>query len=330
MEPSPPLTNKGTILIGLDLGGTNAKAAVVDHDGGVVAFEVAHLGDDAKTLAPNVVVERLLQCADHALRTSGARWESVKGVGVGTPGAIEDGVVLGAANLFEGCCPVPLRQLVADCVAARGGDTRVVLVNDADAALLAEMWTGSAKGVGDVAMLTLGSGIGCSVAVDGKIVRGHSGTLEGGHMLVSADPDARKCLCGSRGCLESYASAKSIVRTYEEKAGRRRECREIFERAAQGERDALSVVDRAARYVAVGAINLIRILDSSKVILAGGVASAGEPFLGRVREAMDELDWTCLPRGSDRLAFAAAGPHTGCVGAARASMSRERSSSTHS
>lgn len=319
-----------TVLVGLDLGGTNAKAAVLDSKSGrVIAFETSHLGDDAKMLSPTFVVERLVQCAGEALKRAGVSWASVAGVGVGTPGAIEDGVVLAAANLFEGRGPVPLRDLAAAAVGAEGATCRVVLVNDADAALLAELWTGSAKGVGDVAMLTLGSGVGCSVSVDGNVISGSSSTLEGGHMIVNADPQSRKCTCGSRGCLEAYASARSIVRMYyEEEAGdggggRRRSCQEIFERAASGDRLALNVVDRATRYIAVGVLNLIRILDCSRVILAGGVASAGKSFLDNVKGAMDDLDWTCLPHCSHRLFLAAAGPHTGCIGAARAASLRQ-------
>lgn len=311
--------------LGFDLGATNAKAAVVDDQGKVLGFELVPLSENEgvhpSTLSPTVVVERLVLCADRALTKSDTAWTALDAVGLGTPGAIEGGVVLAAANLFDGHCPVPLQELATKAISMRRtARIPVVLVNDADAALLAELWTGSARNLDDVAMLTLGSGIGCSVAVGGRVLRGSSGTLEGGHMIVSAGPDARRCTCGSRGCLEAYASANSITSMYREAGGTEESCVAVFGKAAEGDQLALNIVDCATRHLAVGAINLIRTLDPSTVVLAGGVAAAGDTFLCQVRRAMDDLDWSCLPHRSDRLVLAAAGPHTGCIGAARAAQ----------
>ncbi|KAJ8612433.1 hypothetical protein CTAYLR_006587 [Chrysophaeum taylorii] len=284
----------------------HSRAAVVGGSGDVVGFTQLALNDEvctSSTLAPETVVARLVECADLALATAYVEWTEVHGVGVGTPGAVEDGVVIAAANLFAGHSRVPLRKLLAEAIAAkRGGDSvSICLVNDADAALLAELWIGAARSRGNVAMLTLGSGIGCAAALEGRVLRG---ALEGGHMIVNSAENARSCTCGSRGCLEAYASANSIVRMYEEAGGPSR----------------TQVVDVAMRHVALGAINLIRILDPALVVLAGGVVAGGTVFLSRLRDTMDSLDWTCLPRRSDRVVLAAAGLVTGCVGAAKAAL----------
>lgn len=299
------------MIVGLDLGATNAKAAVVDAARGkVLGFKQMKLSG----LSADAIVTDLLICANEALAAASKSWHDVITVGVGTPGVIEDGVVVGAANLFEGAS-VPLRSLIH-----KASSKSVWLVNDADAALLAELWVGSAVGVDDAAMLTLGSGVGCAIAVAGNIV---TGIIEGGHMIVASDEHARPCTCGSNGCLEAYASANSVLRMYQELdspecSGEAQTCAEIFALAKDGDPRASRVVDVATRHVAIGALNLIRILDSKAVVLAGGLTASGPDFLNAVRTYVSQLDWTVLPSRADRIKLAKAGPHTGCIGAAKA------------
>lgn len=299
------------MIVGLDLGATNAKAAVVEAAAGkVLGFKQMKLSG----LSADNVVADLLICANDALAASSKSWHDVIAVGVGTPGVIEDGVVIGAANLFEGAS-VPLKSLIH-----KASSKSVCLVNDADAALLAELWVGAAAGVNDAAMLTLGSGVGCAIAVAGNLV---TGIIEGGHMIVACNEDARPCTCGSNGCLEAYASANSVLRMYQELdspecSGEAESCADIFALAKDGDPRASLVVDVATRHVAVGALNLIRILDSKVVVLAGGLTGGGLDFLNAVRAYVKQLDWTVLPSRADRIKLAKAGPHTGCIGAAKA------------
>ena len=194
--------------LGLDLGATNVKGALVDAKGRVVAHASEPLGDGAATLAPEAVADALARVAQSCVRD----WAAVRAVGVGAPGAIEGDVITGCANLFRGSqFPVPLAALVA----ARLRGKRVVLVNDADAAALAERWVGAARGFERAAVLTLGTGVGCGLFLGGA--DGPLRNVEAGHASVGG-PDGRPCPCGARGCLEAYAAAPAIVKAYGDEA----------------------------------------------------------------------------------------------------------------
>ena len=194
--------------LGLDLGATNVKGALVDDEGRVLAHAAAPLGDGAATLSPEAVADALASVAERCVRD----WAAVRAVGVGAPGAIEGEVITGCANLFRGArFPVPLAALVA----ARLHGKRIVLVNDADAAALAERWVGAARGFERAAVLTLGTGVGCGLFLGGADAPLRD--VEAGHASVGG-PDGRPCPCGARGCLEAYAAAPAIVRAYGDEA----------------------------------------------------------------------------------------------------------------
>ena len=193
--------------LGLDLGATNVKGALVDAKGRVVAHASEPLGDGAATLAPEAVADALVRVAQSCVRD----WAAVRAVGVGAPGAIEGELITGCANLFRGSqFPVPLAALVA----ARLHGKRVTLVNDADAAALAERWVGAARGFERAAVLTLGTGVGCGLFLGGDAPLRD---VEAGHASVGG-PDGRPCPCGARGCLEAYAAAPAIVKAYGDEA----------------------------------------------------------------------------------------------------------------
>lgn len=292
------------MILGLDLGATNVKAALVDARGRVVAHAAEPLGKNAAALAPDEVADALARCAERCVRD----WAAVRLVGVGAPGAVKGGAITGCANLFRGAhFPVPLAALVV----RRLHRKRTVLVNDADAAALAERWVGAARGVERAAVLTLGTGVGCGLFLGADVpLRG----VEAGHASVGG-PDGRTCSCGARGCLEAYAAAPAIVKAF----GGTRTCREVVALAAAGDARAASAVDGAARHLAVGCLDLCRTLDVGVVVLTGGVARAGPPFLEAVRRHARLLDWTCLPGRADRVVLGAVA-HAGCVGAARAAL----------
>ena len=196
-------------LIGIDLGATNAKAAVVTKNGKVIANVQESLGID---LSPDAVVSKLVKCASRALKEVEMDWKDVAGVGVGSPGGIDSkkGIVIKSANLFPGCSDVPLCEMIS----RHTEGTPVTLVNDADAAIMAERWIGVGRKYDDLVFMTLGSGIGVGLVVNGSVVSGMTGTIEGGHHIIVAG--GRPCTCGSRGCLEAYVSANSVVRRTKE------------------------------------------------------------------------------------------------------------------
>ncbi len=261
----------GRLWLGLDLGATNAKAAVVDDTGKLIAAQNRRLTGD---MSPESVVEHIIACSQACLAGLGLTFADIAGIGLGSPGKINvtTGVVEGIAN-FPWPPAVPLAKLVSK----RAGGRPVRLVNDADAVVAAELWVGIGTRSRHFVVLTLGSGIGCGIVADGRILQGCSGTIEGGHMIVQAE-GGRSCGCGSSGCLEAYASANAVARQArealatpaadapstlrdvpiaEDEAGVT--AHDVFVAAQAGDALALSIVDRVARVLAVGCINLSRV-----------------------------------------------------------------------
>jgi predicted NBD/HSP70 family sugar kinase len=286
------------LWLGLDLGATNAKVALVSDAGVVLTTHALQLSSDDRS--PAAVVDMLLTCCQACLQAHKppVPFSAISAIGVGCPGKCNpNGTVEGIANF-----PWPPNTPLAQLIGARTGRP-VFLTNDAAAVVAAENWVGIGKRVKNFAVLTLGSGVGCGIFNDGVLLQGCSGTIEGGHMIVQAD-GGRPCGCGSRGCLEAYVSANSVAKLATEAldeedaanpargeegevAGggdggeggvalprsslhvlRRSKqqgavtAKSVFAAAAGGDALALSVVDRVARVLAVGCINLSRVRAS--------------------------------------------------------------------
>lgn len=256
--------------IGVDLGGTNLRAAAIDIEGNVlerVAGRVEqHGGRDA--IVNNIVT---------AVRGLRARvgTDGLHGVGIGMPGFIdsETGVVLRAANLpdLDGFC-------VRDAIRQTLG-TNIILENDANAAALGEQWIGAGRNVQNLVLITLGTGVGGGVIIDGKILHGFVGMAgELGHMTVV--PDGNPCGCGNYGCLEKHASATAIAAM-----GRLLHLgdssltsADVFELALAGDRRAISVFESMGRALGIGIANLINIFNFPLYLLSGGPIPAWDLF----------------------------------------------------
>ncbi|MCH8967040.1 MAG: ROK family protein, partial [Planctomycetes bacterium] len=194
---------KPTVAIGIDLGGTNLRVAVVDKSGQILArqIEPTHAAQ-----GPDVVMDRMVRLGDSMLGTLSLTRSDLVGVGVGCPGPlrIRDGCIIRTANL-PGWNDVPLR----DRLHAQF-DLPVTLDNDANAAAYGEFWVGAGHGSEDLVMLTLGTGVGAGVVLGGCLLHGHfDNAAELGHMIVV--PDGLPCRCGQRGCLEQYSSASAVA-----------------------------------------------------------------------------------------------------------------------
>uniref|UniRef100_A0A7S2RL15 Glucokinase n=1 Tax=Rhizochromulina marina TaxID=1034831 RepID=A0A7S2RL15_9STRA len=305
-------------FVGVDLGATNAKAGVVRKDGEIISTASKPLGTGVDSHAFHRVVEAIVAVTLDAVDAAGLAWTSIRGVGVGTPGHVHRGVVHAAAN-FPEWAHAPLGDAVAHALRCP-----VFVLNDADAAILAERWVGEAKGSGEVAMVTLGTGIGVGVVSGGQLVQGSRGLIEAGHSIVDSGPSARLCGCGQKGCIEAYASARSV-------AARAREvfaasghsgpsvdtlsAADVFAAARRGDELASRIVDETARWLAVFCVNVSRFYDPDTILVGGGMADAGEYFLSMVRQHFSQLRWTVLP---DTVSIKAAclGRHSGIVGAA--------------
>lgn len=285
-------------IIGVDLGGTNIAVGALSADGeqqfGMHSVATrADLGADA-------VVERIVQAvervAEDTFAATGATRDHFLGVGIGAPGPLDraSGLVILTPNL--GWKNFPLRDRIADAV-----QLPATLDNDANCATLGEWWLGAARGTKQVVGLTIGTGIGGGLILDGRLFHGVSDVAgELGHTTIEAN--GRRCGCGNYGCLEAYASGPAIAeRAREALAGgepsampalvggdlSRLTAAVVYDAAKQGDRLAQEVVRETARLLGIGVANLLNIFNPEVVVLAGGVTQAGdqlfEPMRAEVR-----------------------------------------------
>lgn len=314
--------------IAIDLGGTRIKAGIVDRDARVVA---RHTIPTEAERGPDHVMQRIIAEARDLADEARRRSLNPMGVAVGAPGALSQsrGVILAPPNL-PGWNNVPVAALVRE----RCG-LPTILENDANAAALGEFWTGAGRGVDNLVLLTLGTGIGGGVVLGGRILRGFFETAgEVGHTIVI--PDGRPCGCGQKGCLEAYASANSIVRIVSEQisAGTATVCAEtltaengltaehVAEAAQAGDSVAMQAWDQACRLLAVSCVNVQHVLNPQVIVLGGGMSAAGAQLLEPVRRHFSELTW---PKINDRpdIRLAALADDAGVIGAAMLVFSGE-------
>jgi glucokinase len=267
--------------LGLDLGATNLKWAIVEHDPRP-ADEAGTGGGEWRTLdrdqvatraagGPDAVVPQLGEVGREAMR----RWPGVVSVGVGIPGLFDPraGATRFLVNLRGAWDGYPVGGPVR---AALG--VPVTLINDARAFGVAELRLGAARGAASMVGLTLGTGVGGVIAVDGKVHMGHDGTAgEIGHQTI--DPDGPSCNCGNFGCLEAFARADRIA-----EACGTTTAEEAVERARNGDAAAIDGLRRVGRYLGIGIGNMIVVLSPDRVVIGGGIAAAGDLLLETARE----------------------------------------------
>jgi glucokinase len=310
-----------TYTIGIDLGGTNIKGGVCDERGALLA---RHSIDTQADRGVEHVLARMAQLVQELLAQAKLDPDQVAGVGVGAPGPMShaDGVIYGAPNL-PGFVKVPLR----DRFAALTG-LRVVLENDANAAAFGEFAAGAGKDVQTLVMLTLGTGIGGGVVLEGKLWRGcFDNAGEIGHTVIV--PGGRACPCGQEGCLERYASANAVAERLREEvragadsllkakvlADEALDARDVLAARRQGDPLAARIWGETCCYLALGIVNLRHLINPELVVLAGGLINAGEWLLQPVRECFDRLSWKIAP-DAPRIALATLGTDAGTIGAA--------------
>jgi glucokinase len=268
--------------IGVDLGGTNLRIAAVDETG--TLLEKVTLGTEVSRGRDRVIQD---MCdAIRRLMTQYEKTYNLSGVGIGVPGIIDlqTGVMRESPNL-PGWAGASVKTEIEDCLRAR-----VILENDANVAALGEKWLGAGKHVEHLMILTLGTGVGGGLVLNGRIWGGMTGMAgEAGHTTV--EPDGVQCGCGNRGCLEQYASATAIVRMAKEAlaagaTGLRHaatsdaefSAKAIFNLAIQGDEHAKKIFHDVGRCVGIVLSNLVNILNLPMYVIGGGVSSAWEAF----------------------------------------------------
>ena len=277
-------------FIGIDLGGTNLRFGLVDENARIIARRRYGTGAQDGVQA---VVERLMEGILALSEKASGLGMKVKGAGVGLPGIIDgQGVVRVSPNL-SGWQDIPLRQMLSSAL-----PFPVFVENDANAHALGEAWFGAGKDIKSAVCLTLGTGVGGGIILNGKIWAGADGMAgEVGHVTV--EPDGRPCPCGNRGCLERYASATAVVEITAEalRAGARSSLGKLYrndpaaltpeaiaDAAEAGDALASRVYAQAGRYLGIASAGLINLLNVERLIIGGGLANAWRLFIGPLRE----------------------------------------------
>ena len=298
------------MILSIDIGGTAVKIGLVDHKGAIHArHEASVCYDNYETPILTTVIRE----AKAFLSREGAQ---IEGIGVSATGQVDDraGVVIGT----NGKIPHYEGSRIKEEMEAGFGVPAFAL-NDANAAALGECFAGRAKGMENVLMITLGTGVGGGIVLGGKIFGGTRGIAgELGHITLYAD--GIPCPCGNRGCYESYAATTALVRLAKEATGETEmNGRIIFSRAAQGDETMLNIMAHWIGDICAGLVGLVHTFNPQMVLIGGGVSSQEELLIKPLRE---KLLKTVMPRFSEGLQVEAAtlGNDAGMIGAAKFCM----------
>ncbi|MDR0544584.1 MAG: ROK family protein [Odoribacteraceae bacterium] len=273
------------VAVGIDIGGTNTTIGLINARGECLAQESIKTWDYPR-------VEEFIDRLHAIAREIGG--DSIVGVGIGAPTGNSERGTIHASNLpWKGVVPLAALFRSRFCLP-------VFVMNDAKAAVLGEMTYGAAREMRDFAVVTLGTGLGCGIVLNGEVAYGHDGFAgELGHVIVA--PGGRACKCGRRGCLETYVSATGIKRTALELLATEVEdsslrdiplaslgSRVIDEAAAQGDPIALETFRRAGETLGLALANLVAVIHPEAIFLQGGAARAGAWFHDAVSRSLDE------------------------------------------
>ena len=308
--------------IGIDLGGTNIVAGLVDEQYRILTSA------SVKTNLPReaeAIIDDMVALCHQVVADQGITMDDVAYVGVGCPGTcnVETGEVEYANNL--GFAHLQLGTIMKEKL-----NKPVYIENDANAAALGEAKAGATKGAAKSVCITLGTGVGSGIVLDGKIYGGSNfAGGEIGHTVITVDGEP--CTCGRRGCWETYSSATALIR--QTKAAMEKdpdslmwrlvdgditkvEGRTSFDAAQQGDATAQAVVDRYAEYLACGLVNVINVFQPDIVCVGGGVCRQGENLLGPVRKMIQRDRYSKYCQKQTELCVAQLGNDAGIVGAA--------------
>lgn len=305
--------------IGIDVGGTNLKAGLVDENGQILAASRVPLGPFE---GAEPFVKTLAELAKSVAAKAGVSLTEIESVGIGIPGAVEDGRIVYTCNIPMENVPVshPFQKFFA---------VPVLLGNDADCAAVGEYFCGVGRETQNFIMVTLGTGIGGGMIFGGKLYQGMGMAGEIGHMVV--EHGGISCSCGRQGCWETYASATGLIRMTREAMERDSESllhtverenglvdgRTAFQAAQRGDRSAVEVCRVYVEYLAEGITNLVNILQPEKLAIGGGISAAPEELL--LHPLKERVERECYARhGGKRSSIERAmlGNDAGMIGAA--------------
>lgn len=307
--------------IGIDIGGTNIVAGVVDETNRIIAkgYVKTQASRDADR-----IVEDIKEAIKTAINYANASWDDIESIGIGTPGSVDrkSGVIEYANNLeFD---HVPIRDMIQSDF-----NKPVYLENDANCAALGEAIAGAGNGVDEFVFVTLGTGIGAGIVVNGELVHGcNDAAGEVGHTVIKFDGE--RCTCGRRGCWESYASATALIRQTREAMCKnydsmmwdmvdydlnRVDGSTAFEAARDNDRTAKEVVNNYIYYLSIGIVNLINTFQPKMLCIGGGMCAEGETLLYPIRNFVKNERYSVYCKNQTQICAAVLGNDAGIIGA---------------
>lgn len=307
--------------VGIDLGGTNIVAGVVDEEYNIIAKA------STKTNCPRPekeIADDMAKMALKAVENAGLTIDQIEWVGVGTPGIANSatGIIEYSNNL--GFKNTPMVKYIQETI-----DKPVFIENDANAAAYGEYVAGAAKGATNAVCITLGTGVGGGIIVDGKIYAGSNfAGAEIGHTVIEVD--GAQCSCGRKGCFEAYSSATGLIRMTKEaialepdgimakmaKEKGKVTARTSFDSMRAGDMMAKAVVDKYIKYLAAGITNTINIFQPDVLCIGGGVCNEGDPLLLPMKELVKKEVYTRNSEKNTEIVIAKLGNDAGIIGAA--------------
>lgn len=307
--------------VGIDLGGTNIVAGVVDEEYNIVAKA------STKTNCPRPekeIADDMAKMALQAVKNANLTIDDIEWIGIGTPGIANSstGVIERANNL--GFFNTPMVKYISESI-----DKPVFIENDANAAAYGEYVAGAAKGAKNAVCITLGTGVGGGIIVDGKIYAGSNfAGAEIGHTVIAVD--GAQCSCGRKGCFEAYSSATGLIRMSKEAMAQFPEsimnkmaeekgkvtARTSFDAMRAGDKAAKDVVDTYIKYLAAGITNTINIFQPDVLCIGGGVCNEGDPLLLPVKALVEKEDFANKSEKRTEIVIAKLGNDAGIIGAA--------------
>lgn len=308
--------------VGIDLGGTNIAVGVIDENNKIIGR------GKEKTFSERNAEEifaSMAKAVNSALGDAKITLSEVKSIGIGTPGSVdkENGIIVYANNLnFHN---VPARDILKKYF-----DTEIYIDNDANCAALGEAVAGAGEGKKSFVAVTLGTGVGSGLIVDGKIVTGcNDAGGECGHMVITVDGE--ECTCGRKGCWEAYASATALIKQTKEAMNKDKNSvmwslcendidnvsgRTAFDAMRAGDKTGKEVVERYIKYVSVGTVNLINALQPEVLCFGGGICNEGDTLLEPIREYVRRERYSKYAEKQTVICRAVLGNDAGIIGAA--------------
>ena len=308
---------------GVDIGGTTVKMGLFEEDGKILdKWEiVTDTSEEGKAVLPNIASSIEAKIAEHNLDK-----RDILGIGAGVPAPVNsEGIVNGSANLGW-----KYKEVKKELEELTGVTSYIG--NDANVAALGEMWKGGGEGEKNMIMVTLGTGVGGGIIIDGKMLVGANGAGgEIGHICVNYS-EKDQCGCGNRGCLEQYASATGIVRLAKQKLGQEMRAtalnkedvtaKDVFDAVKAGDEVAQEIAVEFGRYLGYGLANLAAIADPAVFVIGGGVSKAGEVLLSYIEKPFMERAF--FANKNVRFVLAQLGNDAGICGAAKMVLDAEK------